>query len=87
MALLSIPLDTYNAVTVLSLRNYPSVMSLLSPPTYKQMAVTIVQSIIKAQTLVSSEAEVEMLFSFIEPLVKDVPGAQDNTDEEVCTDQ
>ena len=83
VALLSIPLDTYDAVTVLGLRNYPSVMSLLSPPTCKQMAVTIVQSILKAGTLVGSEAQVEMLFDFIAPLVKDVAGAQDNTDEEV----
>ena len=33
MALLSIPLDTYDTVTVLSLRAYPDVMSLLSPVT------------------------------------------------------
>lgn len=84
VALLSIPLDTYDAVTVLGLHNYPSVMSLLSPPTCKQMAVTIVQSMLKAGTLVSNEAKVEMLFGFIAPLVKDVPGALDNTDDEVC---
>ena len=28
--LLSIPLDTYNVVTVLSLKNYPNVMNLLA---------------------------------------------------------
>ena len=83
VALLSIPLDTYDAVTVLGLRNYPSVMSLLSPPTYKQMSVTIVQSMLKAGTLVGSEAKVGMLFDFISPLVKDVPGALDHTDDEV----
>ncbi|KAA6425083.1 MAG: vacuolar sorting-associated 35B-like [Trebouxia sp. A1-2] len=82
VALLSIPLDTYDAVTVLGLHNYPSVMSLLSPPTYKQMAVTIVQSMLKAGTLVGSEAKVGMLFDFISPLVKDVPGALDHTDDE-----
>lgn len=58
-------------------------MSLLSPPTYKQMAVTIVQSMLKAGTLVGSEAKVGMLFDFISPLVKDVPGALDHTDDEV----
>ena len=84
VSLLSIPLDTYDAVTVLSLRSYPSVMSLLSPPTCRHMAVTIVQSILKAGTLVGSEAKVGMLFDFIAPLVKDVPGASDNTDDEVC---
>ena len=83
MALLSIPLDTYDAVTVLGLRAYPSVMGLLSPPTCKQMAVTIVESILKARTLVASQAKVNMLFDFIAPLVKDVPGAHDNTDAEV----
>ena len=31
MALLSIPLDTYDVVTVLSLKNYPNVMNLLAP--------------------------------------------------------
>lgn len=85
VSLLSIPLDTYDAVTVLGLHNYPSVLSLLSPPTCKQMAVTIVQSILKAGTLVGSEAKVEMLFDFIAPLVKDVPGALDDTDDEVCS--
>lgn len=83
VSLLSIPLNTYDAVTVLGLHNYPSVLSLLSPPTCKQMAVTIVQSILKAGTLVGSESKVEMLFDFIAPLVKDVPGALDGTDEEV----
>ncbi len=83
VALLAIPLDTYDAVTVLGLHNYPSVMSLLSPPTYKQMAVTIVQSMLKAGTLVGSEAKVGMLFDFISPLVKDVPGALGHTDDEV----
>ncbi|DBA95664.1 hypothetical protein WJX82_011441 [Trebouxia sp. C0006] len=82
VALLAIPLDTYDAVTILGLHNYPSVMSLLSPPTYKQMAVTIVQSMLKAGTLVGSEAKVGMLFDFISPLVKDVPGALDHTDDE-----
>ena len=84
VSLLSIPLDTYDAVTVLGLHNYPSVLSLLSPPPCKQMAVTIVQSILKAGTLVGTEAKVEMLFDFIAPLVKDVPGALDDTDDEVC---
>lgn len=81
--LLSIPLETYDAVTVLGLHNYPSVLSLLSPPTCRQMAVTIIQSILKAGTLVGSEPKVEMLFDFITPLVKDVPGALAGTDDEV----
>ena len=83
VALLSIPLETHDIVTVLGLQNYPSVMSLLSPATCRQMAVTIVKSILDAGTLVSSEAKVELLFSFIAPLVKDIPGALDDTDDEV----
>ena len=85
VALLSIPLETHDIVTVLGLENYPSVMSLLSPTTCRQMAVTIVKSILDAGTLVSSEAKVELLFSFIAPLVKDIPGALDDTDDEVRT--
>ena len=38
MALLSIPLDTYDTVTVLSLKAYPDVMSLLSPATRRVRA-------------------------------------------------
>lgn len=83
VALLSIPLETYDTVTVLGLHNYPSLMALLSPPTCRQMAVTIVKSILDAGTLVSSEAKVELLFGFIAPLVRDIPGAIDNTDDEV----
>ena len=83
VALLSIPLETYDTVTVLGLHNYPSLMALLSPPTCRQMAVTIVKSILDAGTLVSSETKVELLFGFIAPLVRDIPGALDDTDDEV----
>ena len=83
VALLSIPLETYDTVTVLGLHNYPSLMALLSPPTCRQMAVTIVKSILDAGTLVSSEAKVELLFGFIAPLVRDIPGALNDTDDEV----
>ena len=38
VALLSIPLDTYDTVTVLSLKAYPDVMSLLSPVTRRVSA-------------------------------------------------
>ena len=38
VALLSIPLDTYDTVTVLSLKSYPDVMSLLSPVTRRVSA-------------------------------------------------
>ena len=34
-ALLTIPLDKYNVVTVLSLKNYPNVMNLLPPAVRK----------------------------------------------------
>ena len=46
VVLLSNPLHKYDAVTGLGLRNYPSVMSLLSLPTCWQMAVMVVQSIL-----------------------------------------
>ncbi|KAK9803789.1 hypothetical protein WJX73_008689 [Symbiochloris irregularis] len=80
--LLSIPLDSYDVVTVLALDKYPSVMALLSPPTRKEMAVKIVDAILKTGTLVDTVQRVGMLFDFIAPLATDVEGVEAPEDDE-----
>ncbi|KAL4854485.1 Vacuolar protein sorting-associated protein 35B [Chlorella vulgaris] len=82
VALLSTPLDKYDAVTVLGLAHYPSVMELLQPRMKREVATRIVQTLLAAGTQVSTLDQVEMLFSFITPLVQDVEGLQDLLDEE-----
>lgn len=82
VALLSTPLDKYDAVTVLGLAHYPSVMELLQPRMKREVATRIVQTLLAAGTQVTTLDQVEMLFSFITPLVQDVEGLQDLLDEE-----
>lgn len=46
VSLLSMPLGTRDAVTVLSLDQYPPLMSLLSRRTHKDMALKVVQTVL-----------------------------------------
>ena len=52
VALLTIPLESYDVVTVLGLGRYPALMGLLQLSMRKEMAVKIVQSILKNDTKV-----------------------------------
>ena len=45
VALLTVPLDTYDVVSVLGLSSYPRVVSLLQPMNMRQMATTIVRAV------------------------------------------
>ncbi|KAL4440093.1 hypothetical protein ABPG75_003094 [Micractinium tetrahymenae] len=88
VALLSTPLDKYDVVTVLGLTHYPSVMELLQPRMKREMATKIVQTLLRSSTHVSGVDKVEMLFSFIAPLVRDMDGLADQLDEEdIAEDQ
>jgi hypothetical protein len=58
VSLLSMPLGTRDAVTVLSLDQYPPLMSLLSRRTHKDMALKVVQTVlaqVRWQDVVCSE--------------------------------
>ncbi|EIE25972.1 vacuolar protein sorting-associated protein 35, partial [Coccomyxa subellipsoidea C-169] len=87
VALLTLPLTSYDPVTVLGLSTYPRVMSLLKPATCKAMAVKIVQTILKVGTEISEPAQVEMLLDFIAPLVADVHLDGGDDDEEDFEDE
>jgi hypothetical protein len=50
--LLTAPLEAYDVVSVLSLSSYPKLMDVLEHNTRKQMAVTIVRSVLKSGTIV-----------------------------------
>ena len=54
VALLSLPLESYDVVTVLGLSRYPGLMGLLQLTTRKEMAVKIVQCILKSDTKVQT---------------------------------
>ncbi len=59
VALLTIPLDSYDVVTVLGLGRYPALMGLLQLSMRKEMAVKIVQSILINDTKVWACTAVE----------------------------
>ncbi|XP_057531759.1 vacuolar protein sorting-associated protein 35B isoform X2 [Amaranthus tricolor] len=84
IALLSAPLDKYNdAVTALTLSNYPRIMDYLDNDTNKVMAMVIIQNILKNYTCISTADQVEALFELIKGLIKDIgDGAVDEVDEE-----
>eukprot|EP00959_Pyramimonas_sp_CCMP1952_P310702 6502238-Pyramimonas_sp.AAC.1 len=52
VALLSSPLEQYDVVRTLSLQNYPRVMDLLTEDVRKDVAVTIVRTILKNGTVI-----------------------------------
>jgi len=59
IALLSAPLDKYNdAVTALTLSNYPRVMDYLDNDTNKVMAMVIIQNILKNDTCIPTADQV-----------------------------
>ncbi|KAG9146532.1 hypothetical protein Leryth_022593 [Lithospermum erythrorhizon] len=84
VALLSAPLEKYNdIVTALTLSNYPRIMDHLDAGTNKVMAMVIIQSIMKNNTYVSTDDQVEVLFELIRGLIKDLDGpSADELDEE-----
>lgn len=76
IALLSAPLDKYNdAVTALTLSNYPKIMDYLDNDTNKIMAMVIIQNILKNYTCISTADQVEALFELIKSLIKDIDGS------------
>lgn len=83
IALLSAPLDKYNdAVTALTLSNYPRVMDYLDNDTNKVMAMVIIQNILKNDTCISTADQVEALFELIKGLIRDIDDSLDELDEE-----
>ncbi|GAB4852552.1 Vacuolar protein sorting-associated protein 35B [Ancistrocladus abbreviatus] len=84
VALLSAPLEKYNdAVTALTLSNYPRVMDYLDSGTNKVMAMVIIQNILKNDTCISTADQVEALFELIKGLIMDIDGpTEDELDEE-----
>eukprot|EP00854_Cymbomonas_tetramitiformis_P003464 gene3464-4350_t len=81
VALLSAPLSVYDVVPILSLQAYPKVMELLEEPVRKEMAVTIVRSVLKSNTCITDSEKVDTLFGFISLLIKD-DGLSEPEDEE-----
>jgi len=81
---LSAPLDAYDVLEVLSLQSYPRVLGLLEESTSKQMALTVVRALMKGGKSVSDIDKVEMLFSFIAPLVS---GPEEEDEEDFSEEQ
>ncbi|KAL8172125.1 hypothetical protein V2J09_023929 [Rumex salicifolius] len=84
VTLLSAPLEKYNdAVTALTLSNYPRIMEYLDNGTNKLMAMVIIQNILKNSTHIASADQVEALFELIKGLLENTHGTlEDELDEE-----
>ncbi|KAF6251478.1 vacuolar protein sorting-associated protein 35 [Scenedesmus sp. NREL 46B-D3] len=87
VVLLSMPLSSRDAVTVLSLDQYPPLMGLLSRRTHKDMALKVVQTVLGQGTCVGSLDSVEMLFKFIAPLVQEGEDDEDMDEEDIEEEQ
>eukprot|EP01027_Heterolobosea_sp_BB2_P019881 GEZU01028019.1.p1 GENE.GEZU01028019.1~~GEZU01028019.1.p1 ORF type:complete len:796 (-),score=288.15 GEZU01028019.1:122-2509(-) len=80
MSLLTIPIDSYkNVLTLLELTNYTSVMSLLTYPDRRTIAIEICKSALKYLHEFTTWEQVNKLFELIRPLVKD---EEDQPDED-----
>ena len=80
VALLTVPLETYDTDDVLRLSSYPRVMSLLQPADARDMAVAVVKSVLKGETAVGDPRRVETLFRFVASLMRDGDGEEDEED-------
>eukprot|EP00882_Tetradesmus_deserticola_P010497 GHRQ01011088.1.p1 GENE.GHRQ01011088.1~~GHRQ01011088.1.p1 ORF type:complete len:692 (+),score=352.67 GHRQ01011088.1:265-2340(+) len=87
VVLLSMPLSSRDAVTVLSLDQYPPLMGLLSGRTHKDMALKVVQAVLAQGMCVCSLDSVEMLFRFIAPLVHEGEDDEDMDEEDMEEEQ
>ena len=80
VALLTVPLETYDTDDVLRLSSYPRVMSLLQPADGRDMAVAVVKSVLKGESAVGDPRRVETLFRFVASLMRDGDGEEDEED-------
>jgi len=79
--LLCIPMESYkNVLTILNLSHYPDLIKYLTYASRKQVAVTTVRSIHRHGTQLNTVEQVDALFSFIGPLVKDQADQPDEED-------
>jgi len=72
-ALLSAPLDTL-ALRVLEIPAYGKLMSRLPWSNWRDVALTLMKSVIKTNSILSEVEHVELLFAAITPLLKDQDG-------------
>eukprot|EP00898_Chlorokybus_atmophyticus_P001468 jgi/Chlat1/2321/Chrsp17S02605 len=76
LAMLTTPLEAYQDITdVLNLSNYPKLMGHLDHQNHTEMATTLVNAVIKHQTIIRNPDMVDKLLGFIAPLVKTLEGA------------
>ncbi|KAL6778260.1 VPS35 [Auxenochlorella protothecoides x Auxenochlorella symbiontica] len=76
VALLSTPLNKYDVVTVLGLKQYPAVLSLLRPNMQREVALNIAQSLLRRGARISSAEHAGLLLGLLAPLLHDVDGIE-----------
>ena len=86
-ALLSEPLETCNLSVVLSLQSYPKVISLLDAKTKKEVALGVVQTLVKNRSSLQSVDEVKMLYNFIDCVVSANANEYQESESSVLADE
>ena len=79
-ALLSDPLESCELSTMLAVKSFPQVIALLDASSKKEVALGIIQTLLKNRSTLSSVEEVELLYNFIDCVVigdVDEDGADD----------
>lgn len=71
--LLSLPLDALE-LRILQLENYEPFMAYLEHPQRKEVAVKIINAVLKARSELDTTEKVDTLFKYIGPLIKDGEG-------------
>jgi len=70
VVLLTDPLETCEVSKVLSLRSFPKVMALLDESSKRDIALGIVQTLVKNRSTLTSVEQVNMLYKFIDCVVR-----------------
>ena len=81
-SLLSSPIDTYGVVTVLGLRKYAPLLSLLSVEKQRDTGRRIAESLMASGDVIDTADKVEILFTFVQPLVGGGGGNQQHAKDE-----
>jgi len=86
LQLLSGPLDSLS-LRVLELNYFAPVMSFLSFRTRKQVAVNIIDAVIKSNQILDTAEKVDKLFTFISPVLKDQDDGKEEAEDNFEFDQ
>jgi len=86
--LLTIPVDSFNSIlTLLKLENYPPLLAYLSYSARKGVATSLVENVLKNDTVIDEADDANKFLELIGPLVRDEDGQVDPPEDEFAEEQ